>query len=275
MSRFSLLCLALAVAAPALPVAAEQFRYKFRVGQRRESRISLAAGSLLGTPGGDQTRAQFRMVMKQVTRVRSVAGGVATLESVETPVSSKIMVGDQTSTLPGETTRSTMKVTERGKQVSRGGAGGGAGLGGSPLDALESLYGVVFPARDLKVGDGWTETLTVDSAGAPQKVTLNCKYEARETVFGRNCARIVTQFTVAMPKGGEEGLPAPSGKVTGRLVTYFDPAAGEDLYTSGTLNIVARTDLSGLDPEAGEFATVMKINYIQSRTGLKASGQKK
>jgi len=263
--------LAVAVLGSAGPAAAEQFRYKFKAGQRRETRVSVAGASLMDQ-GDEQVKMHFRAVVRQVARVRSVAGGVATLDTVVAPISGRMTVGDETLPVPGGgTTRSTTRVSDRGRQLGRSGAPTGGT--GSPLDVVDSMYGIIFPARDLKPGDTWTETITADG----ERLTATFKYEAKETVFGRACARITTQFTLpssASPSlGGPEGLPGSSNRGTVRLTTYFDPVAGEDVYSSGVVTLMSRVDLTSLNPDAGTFSTVMRINYVQSLAGLKPTSK--
>jgi hypothetical protein len=220
-----------------------------------------------GTP--TMLKSQFRMVMRQTQRVRSISGGVVTLDITDTPVSGSTTTAGQSEGIGKAPTRSLVKMTERGKFLSRKPLSKGEDSSPSPLDGTDVLYGLNFPARDLKPGDTWSETLTVGTAGSTQKVNVTWKYLGKQQFRGRNCARVSTVFSLPMarPSGLEEmpaGFTPPSGKLTGSMVTYFDPQAGVEVYSSGSVVVTARADLSQLSAEAGEFVTVMKINVVQS-----------
>jgi hypothetical protein len=249
---------------------AEVFRYKYRPGQVIQSRASLAGASMMGQNGTPtMLKSQFRMVMRQTQRVRSVSGGVVTLDITDTPLSGSSTTGGRTEGIGKTPTRSLVRLTERGKFLSRKALSKGEDDSPSPLDGTDVLYGLNFPARDLKPGDSWSETLNVGTAGSTQKVNVTWKYLGKETFRGRTCARISTVFSMPMarPAGMEEmpaGFTPPSGKLSGSTVTYFDPRAGVEVYSSGSVLVTARADLSQLSAEAGEFVTVMKINVVQS-----------
>lgn len=271
------LCL-LAVCAAALPARADEFRYKFRAGQVTQNRISLAGATMMGAGGAPMSQAQFRTVLRQVQRVRSVAGGVATLEVLEAPISSTVTVAGRTEKNPEEPTRSIVKITERGRFINRKQLGRNAEMeGGSPLEGADALYGLNFPARNIKPGESWTDTLTVGSGAEARKVTVTTKYVKREKFRGKDCAKFASTLTTSLFTPAEtvamDGSAAPAGKVAGTITTYFDPAAGSEVYSSGSLSMVMRADLSALGPDAGEIATVTKVNVIQQALPPK-SGRK-
>ncbi|HEU4753817.1 MAG TPA: hypothetical protein VFU47_11975, partial [Armatimonadota bacterium] len=197
--------------------------------------------------------------------------GVVTLEITETPVSGSMTSAGQTEAMPKAPTRTLVRITERGRFIDRKDltkdAGGSAG---SPLDGTDVLYGLNFPARDLKPGDTWEDTLTVGTRGQTQKVHVTWKYLGKEQFRGRNCAKISTVFNMPMAMAGGDALPGiapPTGKLTGSVTTYFDPQAGVEVYSSGAVVMTARADLTSLSPEAGEFVSVMKINMVQHLLG--------
>lgn len=259
------LLIALLLAAPA---AAEQFRYKARAGQVQRSRISLAGATMMGS-GEQMVKSRFRSVLRQAARVRSVSGGVITLEVTETPISSVTTMNGQTDRTLEPPTRSLIRMTDRGRFLSRQRLGGGQAEEDSPLDGADALYGLNFPARDLKPGESWSETLTVGKT-SPRRVTVTTRYVKKETFRGRPCARFHTTLTMPLLTDAEMAQfgdgPAPTGKVLGTLTTYFDPALGAEVYASGSISMVMRADLTALNPEAGTLGTVTKINVVQQMT---------
>lgn len=261
---------ALALAGPA---SAERFVYRYRPGQLLESRAALAGASMIGPTTGTMMRAQFRARFRVVQRVISVSGGVVTLEVREIPIGGKLMAFGREEAYTPEPSRSIVRMTERGRFISRKRVGepkraSAAGMP-DPTDVADVLYGLNFPDRDLKPGDTWEETFTIGEE-EPQSVQMSCRYVGRETFRGRNCARIaVTLSTTFKPHGaGPESMGAPpaSGRLTAQITTYFDPQAGVEVYSRGSLVLVLRADLSSVSPEGGEFAGVTKINMVQILT---------
>jgi hypothetical protein len=110
-------------------------------------------------------------------------------------------------------------------------------------------------------------------------VNVTWKYLGKEMFRGRSCARISTTISMPMtaPAVAETpGEPNPfgaQGKLTGSVITYFDPQAGVEVYANGSIVMVARADFSAISPESGEFASVMKINLVQ--TLVSGGGRKK
>ena len=258
----SLLPLALLLAAPNA-AHAERFRYQYRPGQVIDVRANLAGASILGPTTGKMMKMQFRMSVKQTQRVRTVSGGVATLDVVETPLSGKMMSGGKTETMKKPPTRYQIRVTERGRFVSRKDLSPADDEeGGSGVDGADALFGLNFPDRDLKPGDTWEDTLSVPSGGVPQKVRGTWKYVGRELFQGRDCAKISTTLTI--PTGGSSGSGlTESSKMSASMVTYFDPKEGVEVYSSGFLTLTNKADLTAISPDAGELASVTKINSIQ------------
>ena len=255
------LILALSAAAPA---RADKFRYRFVPGQVIQSRASLAGASMTGQPGGQMMKSRFRMVVRQIQRVRSVAGGVATLEITDVPVSSSVEgLGRRDNSL-GKPTKSLVRVTERGRFLSRKSLSGGPD-GGSGLEGADALYGLNFPDRDLKPGDTWEDTIPVGTGAEAQQVRMTCRFVGRENFRGKSCARFSSAISLPLSAGGmPSGMPAPQGRLSGTVTTYFDPKAGVEVYSSGALVMTARADLTSVRPDAGEFVSVTKMNMVQA-----------
>jgi hypothetical protein len=254
--------LALALAGPA---AAEKFTYKYRPGQVLQNRISMAGASLTGMPGAENVKSTFRTVMKQALRVRSVSGGIVTLEVVDVPVSSSTTTAGKTTKGEESPSRSLIKMTERGRFISRKDLSAQADTDTS-LDGVDALYGLNFPARDIKPGESWTDTLTIRSLGVPRKVTVTTKYAGRQKLRGRDVAKFSSSVIFSLLPDAQEselGLSS-SGKVTGAVTTYFDPVQGVEIYSSGSVLMLLKADLSALSPEAGELGSALKINLVQS-----------
>lgn len=259
------LVLGIALLVLAGPARAERFKYIWKPGMVQQHRISMAAATMMG-PSGQLTRTQFRSVTRQVTRVRAVANGVASLEVADTPVSGVTITAGRREEARSTPGRSLIRITERGRFLSRKRLAGDDDSG-TPLDGVDALYGLNFPARDLKPGDSWTDVITVGTGAQQRKVTVTTRYVKKETFAGRPCARFST--TLSMPllneaeKAALQGGPAPAGRLTGALTTYFDPARGREVYSSGWVAMIMKADLSALSPEAGELGTATKINVIQ------------
>jgi hypothetical protein len=247
------------------PARAEVFRYKWAPGAVQHQRVSVAGASMLG-PAGQLAKSQFRSVSRQLTRVRSFAGGIATLDVTETPVSGVTITAGQREEAKGKPTRSLVRLTERGRFISRQRVSGDEDTG-TPLDGVDALYGLNFPARDLKPGDSRTDVVSVGKGAQQRKVTVTTRYVRKETFAGRSCAKFSTVLSMPLLNEAEQsalqGGPSPEGKLTGALITYFDPARGVEVYSSGWVAMVMKADLSSVSPEAGELATVTKINVIQ------------
>jgi hypothetical protein len=263
--KTSPLLLTACVCALSSRAGAEVFHYRFAPGSVVQNRISLAGASLTG-PSGQLAKSQFRTQLRQVQRVRSLAGGVATLEVLEAPVKSVTIAAGQTNTSKGSSTRSLVKITDRGRFLGREHVGGEEQQS-DPMDGVDALYGLNFPARDVKPGDTWTDVIPVGEGNDARKVTVTTRYVGKETVRGRNCAKFSTRFTMPLLTPSEsaalQGGPPLAGKLTGTVTTYFDPAAGVEVYSSGSVSMAMKADLSSLSAEAGELATVTRINVIQ------------
>lgn len=268
-----------AAALVALPAGAraEQFRYKYRPGQVIIARAGMAGATMMGPPGGAMVKARFRVSMRQVQRVLSVSGGVVTLEVTDTPTSSTATALGRTQAGDRTPTRSLVKMTERGRFISRKPLGTKARTEEtSGLDAADALYGLNFPDRDIQPGDTWEDSIELGDEMNPRKVQMTCRFVGRETFRGRSCVKINTHITMAVdmsagdaPSGGATG----EGKVVGNVTTHFDPAAGVEVYSSGSLILTARADL-GSAGGGGEFASVSKFNLTQSLVSA-GSGKKR
>lgn len=246
---------------------AEVFRYKFHPGQVISSRLSLAGATMAGQTAGQMTRMQFRTSSKQVQRVQYVSGGVVSLEVTDLPGTYTMSSGGQTQSSKGTATKTLIRLTERGKFISRKSLSGGSEqAGASQLDGLDAVFGLNFPAHDIKPGDTWDDTITVGEGLRAKKVHVTWKYLSRETFRARDCARIHASVSVPLDTGelSQPGMPATQGRISGTVVTYFDPKVGQEIYSSGSIVVQAKADLSGVSPEAGEIATVSKINLVQS-----------
>jgi hypothetical protein len=247
--------------------SAERFQYRFRPGQVLEFRANMAGAAMLGQTGGEMMKMQFRSGIRQTQRVRSVSGGVVTLDVTDTTLSGKMMVGGKTESLSAPPSRFVVRLTERGKFLGRQDAGP-ASEAGTGIEGADITFGLNFPARDLKPGDTWQDTFEVGVGEEKRTVHGTWKYVAREKFRGRDCARITTVLKMstlppAAPSGDEIPGPVERGGMSVRLTTYFDPKEGVEVYSSGSIILTSRLDLSALGPEAGELANVTKINVIQ------------
>jgi hypothetical protein len=260
--------LVLLAAGGATPAYAEQFRYRLRPGQVVQNRASLAGATMMGPSGGSMVKMQFRAAIRQTLRVRSVIGGVATLEIKETPISGKVTAFGQTEPYNQPTRTLLVKLTERGRVISRkeiSKSSDNSTVQG--MDGTDALYGLNFPDRELKPGDSWEDTLTLGEQGASQAVRMASKYLGRAVFRGRNCAKFTTTLTMPLSMGEEssgEDAAGAAGTLTANVTTYFDPQAGVEVYSRGSFVITARADISGISTDAGELVTATKINFIQS-----------
>lgn len=273
--RFWLLCACSIPLFVPSAARAEKFKYGFRPGQVIESRAGMAGASIMGPSGGDLLKMQFRVSIKQTLRVLSVAGGVVTLEVTDKPLAGKMTAMGRTQDYDRTTTKSVVRITQRGKFLSRKEvpAPGTPAFAveaeaGAPdeMDGADALFGLNFPDRDLKPGDTWRDTITVGSRESPTKVLMTCRYVGRETVFGRKCAKFTSTVTHA-PADEDPALAVPGletqGRFTASQTCYFDPAAGIEVYSSGWMTTTMRTDFSALSPEGGELVSATRINVVQ------------
>jgi hypothetical protein len=245
---------------------AERFHYRFKPGQIIEFRANLAGAAMLGQTSGSMMKMQFRSGVRQTQRVRSVSGGIATLDVTETALSGKMVVGGKTEPMLPPPVRSLVKLTERGRFISRLPLTGPPGESGVGIEGADVTFGLNFPARDLKPGDTWQDTFEVGEGTERKRVHGAWKYESRERFRGRDCIRVSTMLTMKIADnadGGTGEAPLERGGMTARMITYFDPKAGSEVYSSGYLTLTSRLDLSAISPEAGELANVTKINLIQ------------
>jgi len=263
------LAAALLVASPA---SAERFRYRFVPGETVHSRVSAAAASMMGAAGSEMMKMQFRLTSRQAQRVVSVRGGVVTLMVTEVPLSGRMIALGRSQEYRRPPSKTEVKLTERGRFISRKTIGEEEEQEAGPpgLDATDALYGLNFPDRELKPGDSWEDHITVGSAEAPMKVNVRTRYAGRQRMLGRDCARFLTTLRLSLDGSGQaaiQGIPEPTGRVSGTVTTYFDPRAGIDVYASGSVTLLVRADLQQVSPEAPEMVTVMKINVVQSLMG--------
>lgn len=246
---------------------AERFRYKLRPEQTLRNRISVAAASLSTRGEAQPVKMQFRSQVLQTQRVRASGNGQVTVQVSELTQSGQMTVMGRTQSLRERRPETyVVRMTDRGKFLSRSSAGEGTSMPG--LEAMDALFGLAFPDQDLKPGDTWQETVQVRSDLGPRTVRLTGKYVGRETFRSRQCARFQLSLTMPFalgPKGDADtaGL-APEGQVTATVTCLFDPEAGHEVYSSGTATVLARLDLSSLGPDAGEMANVFKLNFVQS-----------
>jgi hypothetical protein len=258
------------LATVAASARAEQFKYLYRPGQQVRSRANLAGAMMMGQAPAALMKAQFRMSLRQTQRVVSVSGGIVTLEITDVPLSGKMIAGGRTESYGSRTpTRYLVRMTERGRFLSRKAlTAEESSAQMSGMDGADALYGLNFPNRDLKAGDVWEDTVTVGTGASLRKVHMRCRYVGRETFRGRSCARFST--VLSMPSGGDAaggmGVPGSQGRMTGTVTTYFDPKAGLEVYSNGSLVVVERADLTGISPDAGELVNVSKINVVQALT---------
>ncbi len=274
--RYLLLSAALLGLAPA--ARAEQFRYLYRPGQTVRTRANLAGAMMVGQASGSLMKAQFRMSLRQTQRVVSVSGGIVSLEITDVPISGKMIAMGRTESYDNRTpTRYLVRMTPRGRFISRKTVSGDDSSSQvSGMEGADALYGLNFPERDLKPGDTWEDTLTVGDPAYRKKVRMSCRYVGRETFRGRACAKFTTtlaMLTGADASGAGASLPGSEGKMTGTVTTWFDPKAGLEVYSSGSLSVVERADLTSISAQAGELVNVSKINMIQALVGS-AGGRK-
>jgi len=267
------LWIGLAAAVAWVPVAAsaEQFRYRYRPGQVLRARTTLAGATTIGPGRREMGKGQFRSVVLQTMRVRSVEGDVVTLEVAENMVSGTATTLGQTEPYRQPATTSVVKMTLRGRFISRSllKPVGEAPQSG-PLQAADALHGLNFPARDLKPGDAWEDTVMVPGAAGTQQVRLRSRYLGRATFRGRACARFST--TLRTETASETHAPAPPeaasvpehGRLTATMITYFDPAAGVEVYSAGSLVATAPLDLSDVSPGAGSLSSITRIDTTQT-----------
>lgn len=264
---------------------AEKFKYGFRPGQVIESRAGMAGASLMGPGGGDLLKMQFRVTIKQTLRVLSVAGGVVTLEVTDKPVAGKMTAMGRTQEYDRQTTKSVVRLTQRGKFLSRRelpAPGAPAAIaeveagGTDGMEGADALFGLNFPDRDLKPGDTWRDTITVGPRESPTKVVMTCRYVGQETVFGRKCAKFTSTLSRAAgesePEAALPGLETQARFSAGQTC-YFDPVAGIEVYTSGWMTSTARTDFSALSQEGGELLSATRINVVQYLASVARKGK--
>ena len=256
----------LAAVVTAAPARAERFKYRFRPGQVIESRVGMAGASMMGPTTGTMLKAQFRTTMRQSQRVRSVKNGVVTLEVTDTTVSGRMTASGRTEPMKREPSKSLVRLTEQGKFLNRQSLTPGEQETPSPLDGTDVLYGLNFPDRDLKPGDTWEATRTTGTGPTASKVHVVWKYAGRQPFRGRDCVKVVAVMKIPMGNGaaGEGAVEGAQGRITGSVTTYFDPQAGVEVYSTGSLVMLAKADLSQVSQEGGEFASVMKVNIVQS-----------
>ncbi len=226
----------------------------------------MAGAAMVGQTSGKMTRMSFRSTGTQLETVRSVAAGVVTLEITDLPATMTMSAGDQARSTRRTASRSVVRMTDRGRFLSRKSLTPSADGGGGDMDSLDALFGLNFPERDLKPGDTWEDTLSVGEGARAKQVHVTWKYLARVTFRGRDCARISATMSLPMSAqdSGIPGAPPSQGRISGSVVTYFDPKSGQEVYSSGSVAMVAKADLTALSQEAGEVATVTKINLVQS-----------
>jgi hypothetical protein len=272
-----------------------QLRYKFRKGDVSTYRTMVAAAGQSQSPfATGPMKMQMSVDVLSTQRVLSVApNGTAQIESRNLSGTMRMTTSGKTETskVPAEKTIYTL--TDRGRLLryrdlatekkaadgatQPGGAGSadGAGAAGTEnTDPLKALYGLNFPARDLKPGETWNAESKVDiGPGRSVVVKIASRFLAVITFQGRRCAKILTAFEMPMaPPGGAgeaEGVSMTSdGKITGQLTSFFDIEEGREVYTDGSVAMLMKMQMSApLDPSGAvqtvEMNTVSKMNLRQ------------
>jgi hypothetical protein len=273
-----------------------QLRYKFRKGDVSTYRTMVAAAGRSETPF---TPAAMKMQMTvdvlSTQRVLSVApNGTAQIESKNLSGTMRMTNSGKTETSKVPPERTIYTLTDRGRllryrdlatngkagdatserSAPGGSAADGAATGLENTDQLKALYGLNFPARDLKPGDTWNAESKVDiGSGQSVLVKIASRFLALTSFQGRRCAKILTAFEMPMaPPGGAgeaEGVSMTSdGKVTGQITSFFDIAEGREVYTDGSVAMLMKMQMSApLDPSGAvqtvEMNTVFKMNLRQ------------
>lgn len=287
----------------AAPAEAVRLRYRFRKGEVATYRTFAAAAAQSETPFATAPmRMQMRVEVLSRQRVLSVAPtGTAQIESRNLSGATRMTAMGKTQTTPASPETTIFTLTDRGRVIryrevsnpaSRPGAvpaspvdpvlgaapeGETGGFGDS--DPLKALYGLNFPDRDLKPGDTWKANTPVEMApGRSVLIRIASRFVGMTRHRGRECAKIVTAFDMptgpapasgAVTTDAETDAPySEQGRITGQITSYFDIAAGREIYTDGvvamrmSMKMAAPAGPSG-ETETAEMKSVMKMNVRQ------------
>lgn len=265
-----------------------QLRYKFRKGDVSTYRTMLAAAGQSQSPFATAPiKMQMTVDVLSTQRVLSVSpDGTAQIEAKNASGSTRMTVSGKTETSKVPPEKTIYTLTDRGRllryreQGARTAAASppagpeAGGVGMDNTDPLKALYGLNFPARDLKPGETWNAESKVDiGPGQSVMVKIASRFLAMTTFQGRRCAKILTAFEMPMapPMGaGEaEGVSMTSdGKVTGQITSFFDVEEGREVYSDGSVAMLMKMQMTApLDPSGAvqtvEMNTVFKMNLRQ------------
>jgi hypothetical protein len=285
--------LAVLLVVTACPAHAVKLRFNWREGDTFRYRTQFAAAmeATLPLPGapGPQRLQQTGTIVHQEKVLSVQPDGTMELESSNLSGSIKSTVEGEEQTRDAPPNRSTQKMTPQGKVVEASQEQEkekeptpaemmAEGPGPSPSDLFDASLLLVFPDRDLKVGDKWNETFEVNlgEGEKPMKVEFSGELLGFVTIDlpsakGVRCAKIKAKFHIPMsetmtPEGeGDMGSASVDAHVRGEFVTYFAYEKGVVAFATGWVTASMKTTASlppGIPVPPGmdrDFEATMKM----------------
>ncbi|MCS6859466.1 MAG: hypothetical protein NZT92_03995 [Abditibacteriales bacterium] len=274
------------------PAHAVKLRFNWREGDAFRYRTQFAAAmeATLPFPGapGPQRLQQTGTILHQEKVLSIQSDGTIELESSNISGAIKSIADGEEKTHDVPKDRSVQKMTPLGKvtEASQDERGEeptpeemmAVGPGPAPSDLFDASLLVVFPDRDVKIGDKWNETFEVNlgEGEKPMKVVFSGELLDLVTIDlptakGVKCAKIKAKFHIPLsetitPQGeGDMGSASVDAHVRGEFITYFAYEKGVVAFAEGWVTASVKTTASfppGLPLPPGmdrDFEVTMKM----------------
>jgi len=262
-----------------VPVGAVRLRYSGKPGKvYRYKTMVVGAGENKASMMNQPMRMQMTMMLEHTTRVLKISPEALELEVASVQGSSNVTsMGQQTKT-PIPKTRIVMRITPLGKVLetktgSPSGTGRMGAMGGMMGNSPVNNFLPIFPERDVKPGDTWSEEAAIPVyKDVKLNVRMNSKLLGLMNFRGHKCAKIQMTYEIPMddlmPPEAQTQTPQMTmtmkGKATGRMTYYFDYERGHEVYSEGPILLAMKMNVSAQsssgEQQDMETSTVMKMN---------------
>ncbi len=265
-----------------------RLRYGGQTGERWRYR---ATGRVSGTMAvmGQSLPLQVETTSGYTQEILAADGSKLTFRLTPDPLEVQQNGQPFAGALPPTPAPLTVTMDRRGRmqQVDQPGGGETVPVAGLPaglaLDQraiVEQLSAAALPEQAVGVGDTWSHQVNVPlGLGGSMRISTRCRLDGYELLHGRRTARVVSEMSapvtmnVADPRD-EAGI-AQSGRVSGTVTTWFDPARGVLVASDSDLHLDFTMKLADAPAAGAAVAGVPGLEQLlggQGNLELKASG---
>jgi len=261
----------------ALPAHAVVLRYEPEVGSVQRHKVSMAGRMESTVEGVGQTmRVEMTSEMTYSEKALSKTDETTTVETELLGGTTTMDMGGQTQTMKMPTGKIVAEMDRRGRMfelVETNMMGGEAAesIMGSGAETMPNWSQFsAFPENDVKVGDTWSDTISVptEPGGPSIELTFESELIALTTFQDRKCAKMKTSFSGPIEmvmdemsatgdEGGEGSLDAT---LSGDLVWYYDYENSVYVYAEGTIGMEMHMVMAVPNMSNGTMTSKMLMN---------------